>query len=63
MIQDGERVKAQGYKKRCSLCAVENSEHVQFSERTEMVCTDDHREGVEELHAVWTEPCVGQEGE
>lgn len=51
------------HKKRCNLCAVENSENVPFSERTEMARMDDQREGMEELRAVWAEPYVGQEGE
>lgn len=62
MILEGERGKA-GHIKRCNLRAVENSENVPFSERTEMVSMDDHREGMEELLAGWAEPYVGQEGE
>lgn len=61
MIQEGEGAR-QECKKKCSLYAVEISGNVQFSERTEMVRTDDHRERMEEMHAAWAEPCVGQEG-
>lgn len=57
MIQEGE-----GARQECSLCAVEISENVQFSARTEMVCMDDHRERMEEMRAAWAEPRVGREG-
>lgn len=48
-----------GYKKKCCLCAVKNSENVQLSKRTEKVCVDDHREMMLEMCA---ESCVHQEG-